>query len=134
MELYATEMSYVSDLDTAIRVFLKPLRALFETPTSKKGGVGREQIAAIFSNVEEIAERHHGFVEALGKLVESWGENERLGSLFMDMSRWLYVYVPYCNNYEISHNTLGEPPAYPSWAFLFPAGPPPPPLASRCCE
>ncbi|OUM66775.1 hypothetical protein PIROE2DRAFT_5871 [Piromyces sp. E2] len=39
MELYATEINYVSNLEKIVNCFMKPLRAIFDD--SKKGGISK---------------------------------------------------------------------------------------------
>jgi len=44
MEIFATETTYVENLETAVRVFLKPMKALFGGRNEKErwgGGVGK---------------------------------------------------------------------------------------------
>ncbi|KAJ3336381.1 Superoxide dismutase [Cu-Zn], partial [Gonapodya sp. JEL0774] len=105
MELLGTETSYVAGLETAIKVFLKPMRAIFDS-TTKKGGVGKAEVEAIFGNIEDIAEKHQIFLKELREATMSWDENTAIAEVFLKMCTQLYVYIPYCNGFETSHETV----------------------------
>ncbi|KAL7754417.1 hypothetical protein RI367_000398 [Sorochytrium milnesiophthora] len=105
-EIAATEESYVEQLDILIRVYLRPLRSLFhETHRS----LPRAQIDRIFGNVEEIHARHEDFLSKLKVVTDVWDESGGcLGELFLSMSQWLNVYIPYCNNWDVAKEVLAK--------------------------
>ena len=116
MELHATEMNYVSQLDMLVRLFVRPLKALAENPNTQPSGAGSkpgftiEQVLAIFGNVEEILEHHRKFLDRLSQLVEQWEDNTCLGALVgLELCDWLVsVYSPYCNAFDDAKALLAK--------------------------
>jgi hypothetical protein len=82
LELYQTEESYVSHLDTVLSVYMKPLRAL-----EKKAGVTLEKVQQIFGNIEEIAARHKIFLSELKSIIiiDNFSQESRLAPCLLKM-------------------------------------------------
>jgi len=104
MELYATEINYVSNLEKIVNCFMKPLRAIFDE--SKKGGITKENIDAIFCNVEDILGKHQDFIKKLKQVVDQWSSETLLSPLFENIHEYISTYIPYFNNYENSYDTI----------------------------
>ncbi|ORZ40097.1 hypothetical protein BCR44DRAFT_1482613 [Catenaria anguillulae PL171] len=132
-ELVSTEESYVRNLDVLVRVYWRPLRSLFGSRSL--GGITAASVELIFGNIDAIFEKHGEFLEELvavagekreevaspssagtGESVSITVEGETLpqppqkrktlGQLFIGMSQWLDIYVPYCVNYQESKTEL----------------------------
>jgi len=114
-ELLATEETYVKDLDTAIIVFLHPLRALFCDPIfvkreeshldhpeerirrvnfeppkddrakEKKVLLTEDLLQTMFGNLEDILERHRALLASLRKAVQEWSPVQTLGNIFIEL-------------------------------------------------
>jgi len=106
MELYATEINYVSNLEKIVNCFMKPLRAIFDE--SKKGGITKENIDSIFCNVEDILVRHQNFLKKLKQVVDQWSNETLLSPLFENIHEYISFYIPYFNNYENSYETIDK--------------------------
>jgi len=104
MELYATEINYVSNLEKIVNCFMKPLRAIFDD--SKKGGITKENIDSIFCNIEDILAKHQGFLNQLKQIVDQWSNETLLSPLFENIHEYISTYIPYFNNYENSYYTI----------------------------
>lgn len=104
MELYATEINYVNNLEKIVNCFMKPLRAIFDE--SKKGGITKENIDNIFCNIEEILLKHQEFIKKLKQIVDQWSSEALLSPLFENIHEYISVYIPYFNNYENSYDTI----------------------------
>ncbi|KAG4090417.1 hypothetical protein H8356DRAFT_1713385 [Neocallimastix lanati (nom. inval.)] len=104
MELYATEINYVSNLEKIVNCFMKPLRAIFDE--SKKGGITKENIDSIFCNIEDILVRHQNFLKKLKQVVDQWSNETLLSPLFENIHEYISFYIPYFNNYENSYDTI----------------------------
>lgn len=142
-ELRDTEASYIADLDTVIKVFLKPLRSFFPAeappavvhnpsrlafspPTSpaaaspsptvsrkdksalkEKDAVTADDIAAIFSTIEDIRAKHGPVLAAFDDVLKGWNETTTVSQILLEMTAWIpECYVPYCNNYENATHVL----------------------------
>jgi len=104
MELYATEINYVSNLEKIVNCFMKPLRAIFDD--SKKGGITKENIDSIFCNIEDILVKHQEFLKQLKQIVDQWSNETLLSPLFENIHEYISTYIPYFNNYENSYFTI----------------------------
>jgi len=104
MELYSTEINYVSNLEKIVNCFMKPLRAIFDE--SKKGGITKESIDAIFCNIEDILLKHQDFLKKLKQIVDQWSNETLLSPLFENIHEYISTYIPYFNNYENSYVTI----------------------------
>ncbi|ORX86077.1 hypothetical protein BCR32DRAFT_325173 [Anaeromyces robustus] len=104
MELYATEINYVSNLEKIVNCFMKPLRAIFDE--SKKGGITKDQIDSIFCNIEDILLKHQEFLKQLKQIVDQWSNETLLSPLFENIHEYISTYIPYFNNYENSYYTI----------------------------
>ncbi|ORX48912.1 hypothetical protein BCR36DRAFT_328647 [Piromyces finnis] len=104
MELYATEINYVSNLEKIVNCFMKPLRAIFDD--SKKGGITKENIDSIFCNIEDILLKHQEFLKQLKQIVDQWSNQTLLSPLFENIHEYISTYIPYFNNYENSYYTI----------------------------
>lgn len=114
LELYATEESYVSNLDVMINVYVKPLRAL-----EKRIGVSGDQVSLIFSNVEDIAMKHRDVLAELKVAMDGWTDSYELSSVFIKMSEWLPIYITYCNNFDLAKQALHKCSKLPGFqAFI----------------
>jgi hypothetical protein len=106
-----------------------------------KGPVTNASIVTIFGNVEDIYEKHALFYDKLVKVAgypnslspavdhpdaDAFAENNRgfrdlaskftLSSIFLDMTRWLQIYIPYCNTYNERKAELDRCLKVPSFA------------------
>lgn len=88
MEIYATEVSYIRQLEILVKYFIKPLRAL-----DKKIGISQDQINSLFSNVEEILEKHRDFLKEFKAFNECWSIQTQISTLFHNMVKQIFNQV-----------------------------------------
>lgn len=93
-ELITTERDYVRDLDTAISVFLIPLRATNIIPA--------DQINQIFSSLELIVEVNREVLKELESRQKDESADVLVGDVFTKMSNYFKMYVSYCSNQQAS--------------------------------
>lgn len=99
-ELLATERTYVQDLDTCIRVYLKGYR---EAGSSLPVGI-KDKESIIFGNIEDIHRFHKNtFLKELEKY-ESMPED--VGHCFVTWAKSFDVYVEYCKNKPESNQLI----------------------------
>lgn len=99
-ELLATERTYVQDLETCIRVYLKGYR---EAGNKLPVGI-RDKEAIIFGNIEEIHRFHKNtFLKELEKY-EAMPED--VGHCFVTWAKSFDVYVEYCKNKPDSNQLI----------------------------
>lgn len=100
-ELLSTERTYVQDLETCIRVYLKGYRDASSTrlPTGIK-----DKESIIFGNIEEISRFHKNvFLKELEKY-EAMPED--VGHCFVTWAKSFDVYVEYCRNKPESNQLI----------------------------
>jgi len=89
-ELLQTEQSYVNDLEVAVRVFLQPIRDKQLLP-------GKQEVAALFSNIEAILDVHQQLLADL-KLVADSLDGVKLSNCFLKYCDLFKFYAVYCSN------------------------------------
>jgi triple functional domain protein len=98
-ELLQTERTYVKDLETCIRVFLKEMESGNGVP---QGLIGKKDI--VFGNIEEIYNFHEKiFLKELEKY-ETMPED--VGHCFVMWEAEFNMYVSYCQNKPKSNNFI----------------------------
>jgi len=94
-ELIDSEIQYNRDIDVIIRVYLHPIKS--------QSLLTREEIGALFSNIEAIYELNQSFLRDLQKLQgtssSSSGMINEIGPLLFSWSDKFKVYLPYCSNH-----------------------------------
>lgn len=98
-ELMQTERTYVKDLETCIRCFLKEMRTGHNVPA---GLIGKED--ELFANIEQIYTFHEEiFLRELEKY-ETMPED--VGHCFVTWASKFDMYVKYCKNKPLSNNLM----------------------------
>lgn len=91
-EIFDTEHNYISQLNTIVTLFLKPIRLGCLLPP--------EAINAIFSNVEGIL--------AVNEELFSCMRQRSLGEAFSYLAPFLKLYSTYANNFLLANSTVQE--------------------------
>ena len=106
-EICDTEENYVNGLTHALTVYRAPL--LDAVQRGKKAAIlTREQIDAIFANMETIRDYNAVFLDILKSRLAQWGPCTEIGDTFLVISRLLLSYTEYVNNYSRAIDTLGK--------------------------
>lgn len=66
----------------------------------------RDQVRAIFSEIEVILAYNRMLLASLKKRMETWSCDTKLGDIFMKMTDFLKVYTQYVNNYDSALTTI----------------------------
>eukprot|EP01117_Protostelium_nocturnum_P011895 TRINITY_DN4341_c0_g2_i3.p1 TRINITY_DN4341_c0_g2~~TRINITY_DN4341_c0_g2_i3.p1 ORF type:complete len:976 (-),score=437.70 TRINITY_DN4341_c0_g2_i3:39-2966(-) len=101
-EILTTEKSYASSIHLIRDIFLNPLK--------EAKIITKENIVAIFSDIEIILGYNDAF---LAKLVSAINDAKvastiRLGPIFAEMGSFLLLYSPYINNYNSAIETFSK--------------------------
>jgi len=111
-EILSTERVYVSSLNSAVSVYMQPMKQLAaQVDAGVKGApswgpTGRD-IKAIFSEVEIILQFNKTMLVDMTKCMSTWdNETSMLGAIFLEMTYFLRVYQTFINNYDNSLETL----------------------------
>eukprot|EP01125_Pyxidicula_operculata_P001690 TRINITY_DN1151_c1_g4_i1.p1 TRINITY_DN1151_c1_g4~~TRINITY_DN1151_c1_g4_i1.p1 ORF type:complete len:952 (+),score=251.93 TRINITY_DN1151_c1_g4_i1:26-2881(+) len=97
-EIHQSELSYVRSLQNLQKVWIAPLAA--------KNLLTPQEMKEIFSNVEQILGFSEKLVLELGTRLEKWGPTQKIGDVLERFFPFLKLYKTYCDNYELSMNTL----------------------------
>lgn len=99
-ELLSTERSYVQDLETCVRVYLKGYR---DAASKLPNGI-KDKEAIIFGNIEQILRFHKNtFLKELEKYEQM---PEDVGHCFVTWAKSFDVYVEYCKNKPESNQLI----------------------------
>eukprot|EP00698_Gefionella_okellyi_P025313 TRINITY_DN9234_c0_g1_i1.p1 TRINITY_DN9234_c0_g1~~TRINITY_DN9234_c0_g1_i1.p1 ORF type:complete len:1132 (-),score=272.22 TRINITY_DN9234_c0_g1_i1:130-3525(-) len=104
-EILSTERTYVTNLESVVAVFVKPLKISAKDPR-KPCGVTEEAVDALFSCTEIILSFNEKLCSDLDKRITNWSPTQVLGDVFKQMAPWLKVYTSYVNNYPRALDTL----------------------------
>jgi len=97
-EIFTTETTYVTSLNTAVEAFLYPLRSSLLIPI--------EELNLIFSNIEVLAQFNQGFLDKLTEKVNDWSINQQIGEIFSHLEESGDIYSTYVNNYNDAIKTI----------------------------
>lgn len=95
-ELVETERSYVFSLSCVCNILMKKLHSVAST----------EEIKSIFSNIEDILKNHHGLLQALSKVSDSYDNATTVADVFL--SKVLFFLLSFCFPFSL------PPPSYSS--------------------
>jgi hypothetical protein len=104
-EIMKTEKKYIANLRLIIHEYLHPLRAGLSKKAYK---IDHSDIAAIFSNIENIYEIHQDFFQKLQQYEENWPFIDNIGSIFIDLAPSLKNYALYVKNFKYALDTLNR--------------------------
>lgn len=97
-ELVSNEAAYVASLRTLVDEYLLPLRK--ESGSAKTAIVAAPQLAAIFSNVEQLLLVHESLLADLERLrFDNWPFLSSLGDVFLKVSSRLAAYGAYVSTF-----------------------------------
>lgn len=100
-ELLSTERTYVQDLETCIKVYLKGYR---DTSSAKIPLGIKDKESIIFGNIEDIHRFHKGIF--LKELEKYEAMPEDVGHCFVTWAKSFDVYVEYCKNKPESNQLI----------------------------
>lgn len=89
-ELYATEKSYCRNLETAVDVFLDPLR--------QKKLLKKQEVEEMFGSIEQVKQINYEILVQLEAEMKS--DSPRVGRVIKGMSPFLKAYTDYVNQYD----------------------------------
>jgi len=98
-EIMTSEQSYVEFLKIMNDLFVKPLKV-------NPMGLSKEDILAVFSNVDVLESCHEELLKIIESRVQNWGENSVIGDVFLTNTGFIKFYRYYVNNYEASLEAL----------------------------
>eukprot|EP01102_Stenamoeba_stenopodia_P019511 TRINITY_DN738_c0_g1_i2.p1 TRINITY_DN738_c0_g1~~TRINITY_DN738_c0_g1_i2.p1 ORF type:complete len:547 (-),score=117.06 TRINITY_DN738_c0_g1_i2:104-1744(-) len=102
-DLLRTERAYKRNLDSIVENYLKPLRTI--NPSSQLFDL--QDIVAIFSNIETIADIHKGVLEGLEAISDQWPFIFSVGGVFTDkLLPHLDSYGKYAVNFQSAISTI----------------------------
>ncbi|KAI7861690.1 hypothetical protein BDF14DRAFT_1886891 [Spinellus fusiger] len=90
LELIETERKYVQDMEI-LQNYMRELQA--------QKIVSPDSVHYLFGNLNALVDFQRRFLVQLEEIVEKVPEEQRVGSLFMQMEDAFAVYEPYCANY-----------------------------------
>jgi len=90
----------VTRLETTVKVFLEPMKS--------SGIANRDQIRAIFSEIEIVLAYNTMLFGELTKRAQNLNTETCVGDIFAKMSDFLKVYTQYVNNYNTALVTLNQ--------------------------
>jgi len=82
-------------------MYKKPLEG---SSASLKPILAKEEVEALFSNVELILNLNKELLKRIQKKMETWTDTTVIGDVFLTISPFLKSYTQYCNNYP---NAMG---------------------------
>eukprot|EP01104_Vermistella_antarctica_P011680 TRINITY_DN3293_c0_g1_i1.p1 TRINITY_DN3293_c0_g1~~TRINITY_DN3293_c0_g1_i1.p1 ORF type:complete len:1188 (+),score=330.11 TRINITY_DN3293_c0_g1_i1:280-3843(+) len=103
-EILSTEVNYVDSLQMVHDHFLLPMQA-----HSRKGGAFTNvEFKTIFFNINVILNINKQLLKDLQLRWETWGPDQKLGDIFLQMVDYLKVYSTYVNNYNKAMGTFRQ--------------------------
>ncbi|KAL6075688.1 RhoGEF domain containing protein [Balamuthia mandrillaris] len=107
-EIYESEKTYVTRLQTVVEVFINPFREMEENRSSKEESsnysssaiLTKEERKLLFSELEVILGYQEELLSNLTLRIESWSLDQRLGDIFKNMVTFLKVYTSYVNQFN----------------------------------
>jgi len=99
-EIISTETTYVTRLESVVRVFMEPMKL--------SGVANRDQIRAIFSELEIVLAYNTMLLGELSCRMQKLNADTCVGDIFVKMSDFLKVYTQYVNNYNVALVTVNQ--------------------------
>nr|XP_023398103.1 guanine nucleotide exchange factor VAV2 [Loxodonta africana] len=96
LEIQETEAKYYRTLEDIEKNYMSPLRLVLSPG----------DMAAIFTNLEDLIKVHHSFLRAIDLSMMAGGST--LAKVFLDFKERLLIYGEYCSHMEHAQNTLNQ--------------------------
>eukprot|EP01111_Echinosteliopsis_oligospora_P009380 TRINITY_DN2731_c1_g1_i2.p1 TRINITY_DN2731_c1_g1~~TRINITY_DN2731_c1_g1_i2.p1 ORF type:complete len:611 (-),score=114.69 TRINITY_DN2731_c1_g1_i2:15-1847(-) len=100
-EILSTEQSYVKSIQSMITLYYLPLK---DDP--KKYGLTKEDLVAIFGNIETVLNLHQELSKKLEDKLSQWSNSQTIGDVFKQMAPFLKMLNTYCSNFDSALNTI----------------------------
>ncbi|KAL9649455.1 hypothetical protein ABK040_000694 [Willaertia magna] len=102
-EILSTEKYYVESLNVMQEVYLKPLKVM---SSKEKPIITKEEVQAIFSDIEVIINVNTTFLNDLEERMKNYVYETQLSDIFLTMAPFFKTYSRYCNNYDRANEVL----------------------------
>jgi len=97
-EILESEKTFVGRLEVVVKVFIDPMRS--------SEVITKEQVRAIFSEIEVILGYNKMLLGNLEARMQKWNFYTNLGDIFKRMTDFLKAYTQYVNNYNSAITTI----------------------------
>ncbi|XP_077984576.1 rho guanine nucleotide exchange factor 17-like [Glandiceps talaboti] len=104
--LLESEKSYVSALETLVKVYMKPLKS-----SENAGVIEPGMVDVIFYKIPEILESHTRFLHQLTNRVTNWNDKQKVGDLIIasfNKQRLMDDYLAFVDNFGQAKETFKE--------------------------